>query len=670
MEEESARIQARRSRPLSRTLEVSAVTAVFIMIAFAGFASVSQSRTSSGATSALSNAMLEPSWSAESDQTGANMGYSVASAGDMNRDGYVDILVGACNYSNDQLEEGAAFLYLGSPSGYPTSPSWTAEGGQPYAHFGFSVSSAGDVNHDLWGDVIIGAPHYDNGQADEGCAFLYLGSPTGLPSSPSVIVEINQAYAQFGYSVSCAGKVDNQGAPYGGEDYFDDVIIGAPHFRVSPTEERGCAIVYYGSASGLSLAIPVVLIGDQADSSFGYCVSSAGDVNNDLCDDVIVGAPYYDHDQIDEGRVFLYLGDPLGLDTFTQWVCEINVSDAHFGASLSSAGDVNNDGCDDIIIGAPCYGNGQIQEGAAFLYLGSSSLPLTSPSWTAEGNSAYGRFGMSLAHAGDTNRDGLVDVAIGAPGYGTTNAGAIFLYNGSSSEPFLLQSWSTEGDQGYSQFGYSVSSAGDVDNNGYDDVIVGSPYHDNGEKDEGRACLFADLCTPEPIQFDLNLVAGWNLISVPLVNHTYRASTLGLSPGDQMVQFDAATQTYKTFVAGLPLNDFSILPSWGYWIFASSAKTLTLTGMVATAQQIRSITVPTGGGWALVGLCFDNTTVRAPDLAGMWSGSSLTTVVTWNTATQTYTTHIIGLPMYNFLLVPGKGYWIYVTGSGTLSYWP
>ncbi len=495
----SNRMRVRKTRPAvaGRALLLISVAVAVIPFFSALAVVIAQGLSSSNAPSPITELALDPIWDAEGNQAGALFGISVSSAGDVNNDGYVDILVGACNYSNDQPEEGAAFLYLGSPSGFPTSPSWTAEGDQPYAHFGFSVSSVGNVNGDGWDDVIIGAPDYDNGQTDEGCAFLYLGSPTGLPSSPSLTVELNQSYAHFGYSVSGAGNVNNYPPPLPDEG-FDDVIVGAPHFRISPTEERGCAVVYPGSPSGLDFAHLVAVIGVQAGADFGYCVSSAGDVNNDSRDDVIVGAPYYDNGQIDEGLAFVYFGSPVGLDPSTWWTYESNVSDAHFGASVSSAGDVSNDGCDDVIIGSPDYANGQIQEGAAFIYLGStSSPPPTSPSWTAEGNSAYGRFGMSVAHAGDTNLDGYNDVAIGAPGYGATNAGGVFLYHGSPSGPSLLPSWSAESDQALSQFGYSVSSAGDVNNDGYDDVIVGSPYYDNGETDEGRAFLYTGIQIPE-----------------------------------------------------------------------------------------------------------------------------------------------------------------------------
>jgi PKD repeat protein len=175
--------------------------------------------------------------------------------------------------------------------------------------------------------------------------------------------------------------------------------------------------------------------------------------------------------------------------------------------------------------------------------------------------------------------------------------------------------------------------------------------------------------TTATIGFRLTLAAGWNLVGLPM-STGYKASTLGLSSGDQVVQWDSATKTYKTYVVGLPLNDFNIVASAGYWIYAASAKTLTLQGSVPTVQQTKAITVPTGGGWAMVSMCSMNTGWKAANLATMFTGSTMTTVVMWNAATQAYTTYVVGLPLNNFSLVPGQGYWVYVNGSGTLTYNP
>jgi hypothetical protein len=118
-----------------------------------------------GSASGLSTSAA---WTAESDQAGALFGNSVASAGDVNGDGYGDVIVGAFGFDNGQTDEGRAFLYFGSAMGLSTTPAWTAESDQASAAFGVSVASAGDVNGDGYGDVIVGEPGFGNGQTGEG----------------------------------------------------------------------------------------------------------------------------------------------------------------------------------------------------------------------------------------------------------------------------------------------------------------------------------------------------------------------------------------------------------------------------------------------------------------------------------------------------------------------
>ena len=166
----------------------------------------------------------------------------MATAGDVNGDGYADVIVGAPNYDNGQTDEGRAFVYYGSASGLSTTANWTAESNQASAYFGYSVATAGDVNGDGYADVIVGAPNYDNGQTDEGRAFVYHGSASGLSATANWTAESNQASAYFGYSVATAGDVNGDG--------YADVIVGAPNYDNGQTDE-GRAFVYHGSASGL-----------------------------------------------------------------------------------------------------------------------------------------------------------------------------------------------------------------------------------------------------------------------------------------------------------------------------------------------------------------------------------------------------------------------------------
>jgi len=442
-----------------------------------------------------------PDWTADSDQASALFGYSVASAGDVNNDGYDDVIVGAHKYDNGQSDEGRAYVYHGSASGLSASPDWTVEINQATAWFGNSVASAGDVNNDGYDDVIVGAPYYDNGEGNEGGAFVYHGSASGLSTSADWTAESNKAVAFFGNSVASAGDVNNDG--------YGDVIIGARVYDNQANNE-GRAYVYLGSSSGLAgSAVWTMDPTDQASAEFGFSVASAGDVNNDGYDDVIVGAYKYDNGQADEGRAYVYYGRSSGVNTSPAWVKEIDEAYSEFGGSVASAGDVNNDGYSDVIVGAPNYSSGGSGEGGAFVYLGSAVGLSASADWTGDIDQNYSEFGYSVASAGDVNNDGYSDVIVGAYKYdnGQADEGGVFVYLGSASGPSSSADWTVESDQGGAMFGYSVASAGDVNNDGYSDVLVGAQTYLHGQSLDGRVFLYLGLGA---VEYTLAYAAGDN----------------------------------------------------------------------------------------------------------------------------------------------------------------
>ena len=282
-------------------------------------------------------------WTMESNQAGAQFGYSVASAGDVNGDGFSDVVVGAYYYTNGETREGAAFVYLGNASGLATTAAWAVESNQANAFFGSSVASAGDVNGDGYGDVVVGAGYYTNGATGEGAAFVYLGSASGLTTTAAWTAESDRGSARFGSSVASAGDVNGDG--------YGDVAVGGGTF--GPT-----AFVYLGSALGLTSTAAWTV-------NFGGSVASAGDVNGDGFGDVVVGAEFYG----DGGAAFVYVGSASGLAMTAAWGVEQDQASARFGASVASAGDVNGDGYGDVVVGTGISSSLQ----AAFLYLGNTN---------------------------------------------------------------------------------------------------------------------------------------------------------------------------------------------------------------------------------------------------------------------------------------------------------
>ena len=330
--------------------------------------------------------------------------WSIATAGDVNGDGYSDVVIGGRYYSGSTYV-GRAAVYMGSASGLSTVPAWLLE--DPATNFASSVSTAGDVNGDGYADVLVGAPWSANGETQEGLVYLYLGSPGGLSSTPAWTGEINQVGAQFGTSVSAAGDVNGDG--------YDDVIIGAPRYANGQTEEGG-AFVFLGSATGLPPTPAWIVESDQARAKFGSSVSGAGDVNGDGFSDVIVGDPLYFGTESWQGKAYVYLGSAAGLLLSPAWTAEGTQGRVRFGISVSTAGDVNGDGFADVLVGEEMYVTGPSDLGHAYVYLGSATGLAAAPAWTAHGEQELSLFGASVSSAGDINGDGASDVIIGARG--------------------------------------------------------------------------------------------------------------------------------------------------------------------------------------------------------------------------------------------------------------
>ena len=250
--------------------------------------------------------------------------------------------------------------------------------------------------------------------------------------------------------------------------------------------------VYPITIDPLSTTVDWIGESNQASAWYGYSVSSAGDVNGDGYSDIIVGAPYYDNVESNEGAAFVYYGSSTGPSVAPNWMVESNQTGANYGISVSSAGDVNGDGYSDIIIGAYGYDNGEADEGTAYVYFGGSTGPSVVPNWSGESDQAGACYGISVATAGDVNGDGYSDIIVGAYRYdnGEIDEGTAYVYSGGSTGPSTTADWTGESDQISACYGISVSSAGDVNGDGYSDIIVGAYRYDSGETNEGIASVY------------------------------------------------------------------------------------------------------------------------------------------------------------------------------------
>jgi hypothetical protein len=420
-----------------------------------------------------------PAWTAESNQEFSDFGYSVASAGDVNGDGFDDVIVGDTELYNGQAALGRAYVFHGSAAGLSRIANWTAAGSQEKSQAGWSVASAGDVNGDGYGEVIVGAPYFgeEEGEEDVGRADLYYGSATGLSTAPGWSVVGDREYGLLGSGVGTAGDVNGDG--------YDDVIVGAAAYSDKGSYE-GAAFVYLGSATGLSTVAAWRADGPGAYASFGWAAGTAGDVNGDGYDDVIVGAGSLSHGQYSEGGAYVYHGSAAGLSTSANWSVEGNRAFGYFGTSVGTAGDVNGDGYADVIAGAA----GNVVR--AYAYYGSAAGLSPVADWIHRSDQFLSGFGFSVTTAGDVNGDGYDEVIVGAPYWtdGQDQEGGVWLFDGSASGLSTDFTWAAESNQASAWFGWSVSLAGDVNGDGYDDLMIGAPHYGHPQQSEGIAVTY------------------------------------------------------------------------------------------------------------------------------------------------------------------------------------
>jgi hypothetical protein len=449
---------------------------------------------------ALGQVVHAPALPLSGDSAQDRFGWSVSGAGDVNNDGFDDIIVGARLDDNNGLDSGSARVFSGADG----ATLYTFSGDSANDRFGYSVSGAGDVNNDGFDDVIVGAWFDDNNGEASGSARVL----SGFDGSILYTFDGDSAGDRLGTSVSGAGDVNNDG--------FDDLIVGA-YLDDNNGTDSGSARVF----SGFDGSILYTFDGDSPGDAFGVSVSGAGDVNNDGFDDLIVGATLDDNNGTSSGSARVF----SGIDGSILYTFNGDSVDDWFGVSVSAAGDVNNDGFDDLGVGAARDDNNGASSGSARAFSGLDGSIL----YTFDGDSAGDSFGTSVSGAGDVNGDGFDDIIAGADGDDNngSSSGSARVFSGLDGS--ILCTF--EGDSRDDAFGFSVSGAGDVNGDGVDDFVVGAHGDDLNGSNSGSAFVFVSSAVPAPCPGDAN---GDNIVNFTDLNAVLTAfgqSGVGL-PGD------------------------------------------------------------------------------------------------------------------------------------------
>ncbi|WP_395646394.1 FG-GAP-like repeat-containing protein [Terricaulis sp.] len=544
-------------------------------------------------------------------------GFSVASAGDVNGDGYGDLIIGAWGGNSNA---GEAYVVFGAAGGWSPSLTLSAldgsngfrlDGIDAGDQLGSSVASAGDVNGDGFDDLIVGARFGDGVSAgvDHGETYVVFGAAGGwsaafdlstLDGSNGFRLDGIDANDFSGHSVASAGDVNGDG--------FDDLIVGARNAAPGGDSNAGETYVVFGAAGGWSASLNLATLdgstgfrldGIDAGDDSGWSVASAGDVNGDGFDDLIVGAHNGDPGgDSNAGEAYVVFGAADGwsasldlstLDGSNGFRLDgIDASD-QAGYSVASAGDVNGDGFDDLIVGALTGDpGGDSNAGEIYVVFGAAdgwgaSFDLStlngSNGFRLDGIDVNDFSGNSVASAGDVNGDGFDDLIVAAVGADSFAGESYVIFGAAGGWSASLDLSALNGNNGFridgidggDRSGQSVAGAGDINGDGFDDLVVGAPYAAaGGDASAGESYIVFGSAPGEAVTRTGTAIAN------VIYGGTFNDTLSGLGGNDTL--YGGGGVDTAVFA------DSSSLASWhrnadGSWTVVSSDGTDTLTGV-------------------------------------------------------------------------------------------
>ena len=516
----------------------------------------------------------------------AFLGSSVSGLGDVNGDGIDDFIIGASGAAFNGVNSGVGYVIFGARtlsninvSSLSTSDGFRILGSAANSRLGNAVSSAGDINGDGVGDIVVGA-------SGENRAYIIFGKTASQSINIADINTSALAASDGFYVFSTAGSLGHSVSGLGdvNGDGVDDFIVSAPFTDTDGSGQgnsQGAAYVIFGkdttqsdvSFSNIDVASLAATDGFSIQSStssdtLGYSVAGIGDISGDGIKDIAVGVRLLDTSSAmtDQNKGGVYV--IFGKDTTQSGVSFSNISisssfsltdgfrivganaNDYLGSSIAGLGDVNGDGVADFIIGAPSVDVGDDADvGAAYVIFGAGASNSIASSYTADinyinptndryfhisGTVASGSLGYAVSSIGDVNNDGIDDFAIGVRG-----DNKLYVVFGGASNSFfdinasqLTRGFTITSTAG--NLGYSVSGLGDVNGDGVDDFIVSAPFTDTDGSGQGNSqgaayVIFGKDTTQSDVSFSNIDVASLAATDGFSIQSSTSSDTLGYS---------------------------------------------------------------------------------------------------------------------------------------------